>query len=252
MLGFTMGCSLMPFGLGGATVVVLLLEWLAPDVIPFTLTAFWTLPPDETAAFGDAVVSAWPVLLAGLVSSLLRMPGAIAIRRNMPNLPPNAVVHVLSPGRILVTSTLEEVFNRWLLFYAAIAGAAFADFLVLGFAGAHPVRWLFEDVLIPVADWATWHQAHDILTGYSWTVGAALLSSNARFRNGHAYQGWFGWIWSWYFGVALFVITFDHGLPVAIAVHVAYNLVLVAAHLLIVRAHPVIIEFPDAARDPYA
>ncbi|GAB2841793.1 hypothetical protein GCM10022221_46290 [Actinocorallia aurea] len=241
----TIGCSLMPLGFGGAAVLVLLLEWLAPDVIPFTLTAFWTVPEDPVAAFGAAVESAWPILLAGIALSLLGIPGSIPLQRRLARMPPDDRVLVLTPGRVLAHSAFEEVFNRWLLFFAAIAGAAFLDFVVLGFADAHPVQWLFRDVLIPVADFATWHQAHEILTGSSWTVGAALLSSNARFRNGHAYQGCFGFVWSWYLGVALFVITFAHGLPVAIAVHVAYNLFLMCVHLLVVGTYPRIVAVQD-------
>ncbi|GAA5069938.1 hypothetical protein HNP84_001835 [Thermocatellispora tengchongensis] len=237
--GFAVSCSLLPFGFGLSVVLVLLLEWLAPDVIPYELATFWPVGGEPWPAFTDSLRLAWPVLAVGLLLSLLVLPRARRVQRELAWYGSGeGRVITLGPGSMLVWSTVEEIVFRWLLFYAAIAGAVFMDYIVLGFAGLHPVRWVFTEVLIPLADLATGRQLHEILIGMPWIVAAAILTSNGRFRNGHGYQGILGWIWSWYMGMFLFLIMFEHGLPLAIAVHVVYNLTTLLLHLAVVGTLP--------------
>ncbi len=110
--------------------------------------------------------------------------------------------------------------------------------MVLGFAGLHPIPWIFNEVLIPVADFATAGRLHEVLTTAPWAVAAAILTSNGRFRNSHTYQGLIGWIWSWYLGMFLFLVLFEHGLVAAIAVHIAYNLATLLLHVTITGVLP--------------
>ncbi|MFI7642467.1 hypothetical protein [Nonomuraea sp. NPDC049400] len=237
--GLIVPCSLLPFGLGLSVLIVLVLEWLAPDVIPFELGTFWAVRQPFWTAFGDSIVQSWPVLAAGVLMTLIFLPAKRQQQRHLALYgAPEGRVVTLGPGAVLFNSALEEVVFRWLLFYAAIAGAVAMDYIVLGFAELHPVRWFFTELLIPAADWATAGRLHEVLTAGPWTVAAAMLTSNGRFRNGHAYQGLLGFAWSWYMGMFLFLIMFEHGLPLAIAVHVAYNLVILAVHLAIVGTMP--------------
>ncbi|GLW10210.1 hypothetical protein Misp01_53380 [Microtetraspora sp. NBRC 13810] len=236
---FTWSCSLVPFGFGASVLLIVLLEWLAPGVIPFELTTFWVVPPDLWAAFTGALLLAWPVLAAGVLLTLIFLPRIRPVQRQLAwyGTDEGRVVR-LGPMTAVIRSALEEITFRWLLFYAGIAGALGLDFLLLGFADLHPVRWFFTEIMIPVADFATAGHLHAILTDHPWTVAAALLSTNGKFRDGHAYQGLPGWIWSWYFGMFLFLIMFQHGLILAIAVHIAYNLTILALHLTIVGTVP--------------
>lgn len=238
-LRLAVSCSLLPFGFGLSVVLVLMLEWLAPDVIPFHLLTFWTVDGSFWDLFVASVVLCWPVMAVGLVATLINAPRYRHVQREL------ALYHdtgtgviTLGPGTVLISSTLEEIMFRWILFYAAIAGAVGADFLVLGFADLHPVRWLFTEVLVPLADFATFGWMHDMLTGQPWIVAAAILASNGRFRNSHGYQGIGGWVWSWYMGMCLFLVMFEHGLPAAIAVHIAYNLVAIMLHLALAGVLP--------------
>ena len=64
-----------------------------------------------------------------------------------------------------------------------------------------------------------------LLATTPWFVGAALLSANAMFRNGHKYQGPIGIVNSWYIGMFLFWIMFQFGLIVAIIVHILYDVI---------------------------
>ncbi|MEO3782842.1 hypothetical protein ABGB12_05925 [Actinocorallia sp. B10E7] len=245
-----LACSVLPFGVAGSVLLVLLVEWRAPDVIPFEWGTFWTVQERPWPAFLGSLGLVWPVLAFGFLRSVLGIPAARRMRWQLDRLPPGSVVETLSPAAVVFRSTLEEVLDRWLIFYAAIAGATFADFLLLGFADLHPVRWFFEDLLIPAADFATWHRLRELLTDHSWTVGAGILASNARFRNSHGYQGLVGFIWSWYLGMFLFLVVFEYGLPLAIAVHIAYNLVIVALHRATVGDFPHIVYLPGEPSGP--
>jgi hypothetical protein len=239
VVGLTVSCSVLPFGLGSSVMLVLLLEWLEPDVIPFELTTFWTVPDELWPAVTGALGLIWLVLAAGLLRTAIGAPRSRPVQHELARMAPvEGRVVTLTPHGLLINSVFEEICFRWLIFYAAIVGATLADFIVLGFADLHPIRWLFEELLIPVADFATWHQLHEVFTDHPWVVGAALLTSNGRFRNGHLYQGLFGWIWSWYFGMFLFLIMFTYGLPLAIAVHVGYNAAVLAVHLALVGTLP--------------
>ncbi|MFG1946598.1 hypothetical protein [Nonomuraea sp. NPDC048826] len=229
----------MPFGLGFSVLLVLVLEWAAPDVIPFHLMTFWTVDGPFWDAFTASVVLAWPVMAVGVLVTLAGLPRQRRIQRELAWYgSPEGRVVTLGPVTLVSRSALEEIVFRWLLFYAAIAGAVAADFLVLGFAGLHPVRWVFTEVLVPVADFATFGWMHAMLTEHPWTVAAAILTSNGRFRNTHGYQGLPGWIWSWYMGMCFFLVMFEHGLPAAIALHIAYNLTIMTLHLAVTGVLP--------------
>jgi hypothetical protein len=232
-------CSTLPFGFGASVLLVVGLEWFAPDVIPFELDTFLTVPQRSPVGFKDALSLIWPVLAVGVLMSLVF---AIRTRRIQRHLAAHGAeegqVVVLRPFPVLVSSALEEIAFRFVLFYAAIAGVKFMDFLVLGFADLHPVRWLFAEVLIPVADFATAGRMREILLLSPWFVAAAVLSSNGRFRNGHSYQGVLGWIFSWYFGMSLFLVMFEHGLPLAVFVHIFYNMTVLALHRAVTGVFP--------------
>jgi len=239
-LGFAVSCSLLPFGFGFSILLVLLLEWLRPDLIPFELGTFWYVEQPVWTAFTDSLLLAWPPMAAGLLLTLIKVPAHRQLQRQLAwgDVPPPGRVITLGPFQLIFHSALEEVLFRWLLFYAAIAGAVIADFVVLGFAGLHPIPWIFNEVLIPVADFATAGRLHEVLTTAPWTVAAAMLTSNGRFRNSHTYQGLIGWIWSWYLGMFLFLVLFEHGLVAAIAVHIAYNLATLLLHVAITGVLP--------------
>ena len=59
----------------------------------------------------------------------------------------------------------------------------------------------------------------------SWAVGAAVISANAFFRDGHKYQGILGVLNSWFAGMFFFWMMFAHGLWAAMVVHFTYDVV---------------------------
>lgn len=232
------GCSVdvaLPLG---SVIVIAVVEWRWPQLIPFPLTRFVHLglggTPQQVA--GDV----WPVFAVGAVVALVSIPlGLDRLRLFAGQLSIMGWTWVpLVIVRTALQSAWEEVVYRWLLLYAWIPGVVLLDHLVFGFAGFGLVHWLYVHAAGPLADFFTLHRLHFILFGaWGWTVGAAVIFADGRFRNGHAYQGWLGAIWSWFGGMALFLVMFRYGLVAAMLVHIAYNYMvyaidIVAAHLV--------------------
>lgn len=81
----------------------------------------------------------------------------------------------------------------------------------------------------PLADWTTFGYLHPwIFHKTGWIIGAAMLSSNAFFRDGHKYQGLFGVINAWFAGMFFFWLMWNHGLLAAILVHFTYDFIIFA------------------------
>ncbi len=132
-------------------------------------------------------------------------------------------------GRMLLATWagfVEEVCFRWLIFLGTIVGMKVWNWIFLGFADINIIRWIYVNIFCALADWTTFHKLHDFLFHSSgWAVGAAILSANAFFRDGHKYQGLLGLINSWFLGMFFFWLMFTHGLWAAIITHFTYNVI---------------------------
>tara|TARA_B100001778_G_scaffold334984_1_gene350329 strand:- start:11470 stop:12213 length:744 start_codon:yes stop_codon:yes gene_type:complete len=122
----------------------------------------------------------------------------------------------------------EEICFRWALFLSATIGVQFVNWLFLGFVDGWmgPIKWLHLTIFGPLATFMTFGAARDLMLGMGWVIGAAILSANAKFRDGHKYLGIIGVINSWYIGLYLFYVAFAFGLPAAIIVHFLYDLLI--------------------------
>ena len=159
---------------------------------------------------------------------------------------------------------VEEVCFRWLIFLGGIATTMFVNWLMGGWfalgviaffafcVGAmskngivavffglavpiltyamiglppHIPEYIYTNLMGPLVDFMSGGALHDTLfhpAGFA--VGAALVSTNATFRDGHKYLGWFGYINSWFLGLFFFYMMLTYGLPAAILVHVLYDM----------------------------
>lgn len=218
------GCSLdvgLPLG---SVIVIAVVEWRWPQLIPFPLDRFLRLGLGGT--WQQIAGDVWPIFAVGAGIALATLPLRLDRLREHAG-----GMWMLGPAWIPITllrtasaGVWEEVVYRWLLFFAWIPGVVLLDYLLLGFAGLDLVRWLYVHVAGPLADLFTLHRLHFVLFGaWGWTVGAAVIVADGRFRSGHAYQGWVGAIWSWFGGMALFLVMFRYGLLAAILVHILYN-----------------------------
>lgn len=145
---------------------------------------------------------------------------------------PGAFGEIGSPGEMLssgfilslIVGLYEEVCARWLIFFSAIIGVKISNFILLGFIDFGLVELFHNYVVGPLANFTTFGYLKEwIFHPDSWAIGAGMLLANATFRDGHAYQGLFGWLNSWFIGMFLFWIMFTYGLWAAIFVHFMYD-----------------------------
>ena len=184
---------------------------LRPALVPFSYFEFWTMK----GSLWEAVVGAWP-LYAFMIG--LNVMHSFFQRDNYKEKPHE----ILFVGLLIScwAGIAEEIFFRWLAFFGAIILIPFLDWMIWFVTGLHIVQWFYADIVCPIANFFTLGYLHPILLdGYGWAVGAAVITANGQFRNGHAYQGLFGFTLSWFFGMYMFWVMFNYGLPACILIH---------------------------------
>ena len=124
----------------------------------------------------------------------------------------------------VVAGFFEEILYRWIYFYLLIISVKLSNFCFLGFIGLPIIKWLHVYISGPIFNLLTFGQLKTWLVNPDiWFVGSALLVVNAKFRDGHAYQGIWGLLNSWVLGFFLFRVALSHGLLAAIVVHFFYD-----------------------------
>lgn len=186
---------------------------------PFGFFEFWDMKGD----FCEAVKNAWPWYAWGFGVTFL----ALFSNENKPT--PG------TPGEKFLGGTLisiwagiaEEIAFRWLFFFSAIVMLPVVNWILGGFMGLELLRWLYQYILCPIANFFTFGYLETyLLNGYGWAVGAAVISSNGRFRNGHAYQGPLGLVNSWFFGMYMHWVVFKYGIMPAMFIHFLYDFII--------------------------
>ena len=89
-----------------------------------------------------------------------------------------------------------------------------------------PLYWVYSNVFIPVIDFVTIKQFHSIFynSAYPPLFLFALILVNAKFRDGHKYQGPLGMLNAWIIGFIMMFAMLNYGLVLAIALHIIYDL----------------------------
>ncbi len=203
-----------------AAIVVALVKNFAPGLIPYGAFEFWTTHGTVT----EWLIAGLPIFAWGAAVTTV----FAIVRQNTPEQNRYAEGLLLMSGLGNVRAgVVEELCYRWLIFLSSMFWVRVSNFILLGFIGWGIPEHLFIWIFRPLADFVTLHGLHDQLYHPSgWAIGAAMLATNAFFRNGHKYQGWFGWINSWFLGMFFFWIMFRFGLPAAMLVHFSYNMVI--------------------------
>jgi hypothetical protein len=197
-------------------IIIGLLIFFWPSLIPFKYFEFWTIK----GSVWKAAEGAWPIYLFGLAFNLLN-----CLRNKDYPAKPHEIL-LMGFGLSLWAGVMEELCFRWIIFLSAIVMIPFLDWLLLGFMGIHIVHWVYN-ILLPIADFFTLGYLHPYLAnGYGWAVGAAVISSNGKFRDGHGYQGLIGLTVSWFMGMYFFWMMFTYGLIAAMVVHFLYDLLI--------------------------
>jgi len=208
---------------------ICLMKWLWPSLIPFDIFQFWVWDGDT---IWDGVKAGLPIFIWGFSIQFFFTCFHKFKKEEIDN-----AENFLVGGAIISTiaGVFEELIFRWVLLYSAFIGVQLANFLLFGF-----VPWMLGDwwswlelprllswyVVLPIADFMTLRYFSEFLVNQGWLLGAAVIAANAKFRDGHKYQGLLGYVNSWYLGLFLFFIMFKYGIVAAILVHFTYDMVI--------------------------
>lgn len=109
--------------------------------------------------------------------------------------------------------------------WKAVAWAAFGTAMatLLAVQGPDPLYWLYESVMIPFLSFVSFGSLDSVLYGYDKLFVMGAIAANAKFRDGHKYQGPIGMLNSWFIGFVLLYAALAYNLVTAIVVHAAYD-----------------------------
>lgn len=208
--------------------IILVVRNVWPELIPYGAFEFWRIKTGPLAWFADG----WPILAWGLginiFLGLLRdnRQALNTLRGNGHN---GCSMLIFGAINSLRAGVLEEIAFRWLIFLAAMATIRIPNFIFFGFLGFGIPEWFHLNIWGPLANWTTFGLLKEhIFPPQGWAIGAALLGTNAFFRDGHRYQGLLGVVNSWFIGMFMFWIMFHHGLLAAITLHFTYDFLIFA------------------------
>ena len=198
------------------------LQWVSQlwgGVSYFSLEQLWT----SEGTVRDGLNAVWFIFIWGAAVNLYYG------FRSVDELTRFSSAHILSAGAwiSLNAGVFEELAYRWLRFSIAILSLPVINFILFGFIPGQMglLHWLYEYILLPIADFTTFGALHDYLFHpASWVIGAAIISANVKFRAAHRYAGILTWINSWFIGMVMFYLMFNYGLLTAIIAHVMYDL----------------------------
>lgn len=205
-------------------IVLPIVMWIWPGVVPFTLVEFWSIRGTSI----EWLQAVWPMFAWGAGFTFIHA----LFTRNDRNTNRHAEKIIVGGTLVsILAGVVEEITFRWLFFLSNIVSVKIANFFFFGFLGFGVAEWFHLNAFGPIANFTTLHFLEPyIFHSTGWAVGAAMLTTNAFFRDGHKYQGPIGWINSWFMGMILFWVMFQYGLPVAILVHFTYDFLIFAVH----------------------
>ena len=198
-------------------IIIVVINYFFPGFLPLTVFELW----NAHGTVLEWLIAAWPIFAWGAgvtaCASFLTKNDYLKNMQAEKIFSKNVIISFLA-------GIFEEISFRWIFFLGAFAGVQVANFLFFGFIGFGLTEWLYIHAFGPIANFFTFGKMEHILFHTSgWMVGAALLSINARFRNGHTYLGPIGYINSWFVGMFLFWMTFQYGLLASIITHFVYD-----------------------------
>jgi hypothetical protein len=199
-------------------ILILIIKWIWPSSIPFEIFQFW-----KNNRIVEGILASWPIFLwAGGLTFIISHLTTNSREENE-----NAeLIFSFSFISSVIAGVAEETIFRWILFFYAIIAAKIINFFVFGFLGFGVIEFLHMNFFGPIVNYVTFGKIEWMLYGMGWYVGAAILSANANFRNGHAYLGFVGLINSWIIGFFLFWVMFAYGIITAIIVHFLYDFII--------------------------
>ena len=207
--------------------------WIWPWCIePFTVLSLWTPPGEQSLirlpSWGEA---AYPIFVWGVSVTLIAQIATIYSNKNWMEKYKDRLAIADAEDNyfkgILISTwagVAEEVAFRWIFFLYGMIGIKVANWLFFGFLGFGIAEHVYLWIVGPIANFFTFgYMEHWLFHPAHWAIGASLIAANAKFRDGHKYQGLIGVINSWFIGMFLFWCMFKFGLLAAIAIHFFYD-----------------------------
>jgi hypothetical protein len=206
----TLVCALLIIGVA---------HLIDPSIIPYPLIGdpFWQDFDWDHASSFLWVIPVWAISI--YVLNIVIQTG-LGTRKNIGDTPPSKLL-VGGFALSVFSSVTEEIMYRWLLILSSMAFIQLVNFITCGLP-----EWVNVNILLPLVNFITMGHLEHILINPQWFVGAAILGSTASFRNEHSYQGWLGYVDSWFFGLFMCYTVFEVGLLPAILAHFTFNMVL--------------------------
>ncbi len=180
----------------------------------------------------EAVRSVWFVFIFGPAAALLYHLYQVIRRRRRQYDP----IYVLVKGVKVsaIAGFFEELIFRAFMFLTTIIFIQVVNESIIGGVAA-----FYNTIALPLANWLTLgYLEPQLLDQTNWFIGAAAVMTNAKFRDGHLYQGLIGWVHAWFFGMAMYYLLFNYGLQAAILVHFLYNMSVFGATALGMKLQP--------------
>ncbi|MFA7216836.1 MAG: hypothetical protein WC095_02555 [Candidatus Paceibacterota bacterium] len=205
-------------------IVLPIIMWIWPDVVPFGFFQLWKVE----GTMSQWLISSWPIFVWGAGVTLVHG----FFTRNERHINRNAEL-IIKEGAIvsIIAGVGEEITFRWLFFLDNIVSVKIANWFFFGFIGFGIPAWFHMYIVGPIANWFTLGELESfIFHSTGWAVGAAMLTTNAFFRDGHRYLGFLGFVNSWFLGMFLFWIMFKYGLLAAILIHFTYDFLIYLVH----------------------
>lgn len=113
---------------------------------------------------------------------------------------------------------VEEIMFRWIIFFGQIVIYQLLNIVLFGIP-----QWLYIHITGPLGNLLTLGLLNQTFYGPYWFVGAAMMTSNGKFRDGHLYQGVLGYISAWFTGMFFFYLTINFGLIAAMLIHFLFD-----------------------------
>ncbi len=198
-------------------IILSILCAINPNVIaPFSLFEFWTNSAENWFTWFKIGKPLF-IWQCGLIVFLMIITKGGSINR-------------ISLGSVFILSLLpgivEEIVFRWLVFLQGVVLFKLINFFFFGWLGLGIAEGIHNLIFGPIVNALTLgYLSYYLVNPQIWFIGASIISTNAMFRDGHAYQGVIGWINSWFMGMFLFWVMLNYGLVNAILIHVFNNFI---------------------------
>ena len=207
-------------------IVIIVVKAIWPNFIPLNILHFWETKKSLYEWFTSA---GWFFIWGIFLFIVIYLVKASQI--SYMDLRETSPKKILKAGVVISmrAGVIEEICFRWLIFLAGIVTIRISNWILGGFMGSEYglPKWFYMHIIGPLANFMTAGYVHDIIFHPNgWFIGAALISANSLFRDGHSYQGIIGWIDSWFFGMLMFFILFKYGLIACIILHFSFDMML--------------------------